>query len=211
MVKNNIDTTVVTVFNSKNIKDYPEFLNQMEKIGWGTNKNLKIGFISQVGCGADDIAEDKILDNLKAFSLLKQMDSRIKDVDARKLVPGSINLLEALYLAKQKKYSPYRCSCLEVPNFAFFPDGTIRICAAISEDIGCIGNYKPFVRIEKNKIEQLRKRRIDNLSKCKDCSMKVFCKGSCIATSMQKTNNMLDVYCGFWKEPKFLEFLELVL
>ncbi len=211
LVKNNIDTTVITVFNSNNIKDYPKFLNIMEKIGWRSNKCLKVGFISQIGCGVDDITGEKIVDDLKAFKLLKQMDSRIKDVDARKLVPGSINLLEALYLAKQKKYSPYRCSCLEAPNFAFFPDGTVHICAATSGDIGCIGRYKPFVRIDKKKIEQFHKRRIDSLSKCKNCSMKVFCKGSCVATLIKKTNNILDVDCGFWKEPKFLEFLELVL
>ncbi len=211
LLNNQINTTIVTVFNPENIENYPRFFDLLEGIGWLRVPELTVGFVLEIGCGGDDIATDNVIRALKAFRKLKSIDKRAYYVNAQKLVPGCLNLVEAIMEAQQKMYDPYRCVCLGSPDFTFFPDGTIHLCTAFQNSSGCVGRYKPNIEIDQEKIELFRKRRIDTMSKCKKCSMKALCRGGCAATVMKKLGNPLGVCCELWESPLFLEYFETVL
>ena len=210
LVKNKVNVKVITVFESENVSDYPQFFDLLESLGWIKEKELSVGFIPEIGCGSDDRTTEQIINTITAYKKLKVSDERIKYVDARKLIPGSINLMTALNNANKNMYEPYRCSCLEKPDYAFFPDGKVHLCAAGSGKAGCIGRYKPDAEIDFEKIELFRKRRIDTISKCRKCTMKALCTGGCPVTSLAIGNDILEPYCGFWKNPVFLKYLEEV-
>ena len=40
--------------------------------------------------------------------------------------------------------------------------------------------------------------------------MKALCTGGCPVTSLAIGNDILEPYCGFWKNPVFLKYLEEV-
>lgn len=211
LLNRNVRTTVMIVFTPEDIYNYIQLFDLLVDLGWTQNPALEVAFIPEIGVGGDDMAEGKIIDSLKAFRELKALDWRTKFVDARKLLPGSISLIMSLQYAREKKYEPYRCSCLEKPNYAFLPDGRVQLCAAMQDTMGCIGRYKPTIEIDFEKINQFSKRRVDSLEKCKDCRMKALCLGGCAATSLSKKNEIIDTYCGFWDNPDFLEYLEDIL
>lgn len=211
LIENNIRVIILSVFNPDAIDSYTDYFDQMEALGWGKNGLLSLAFIPEVGCGSDDINNDYLLKCLNAFHKLKILDHRASKVDARKLVPGSINLLEAFKFAEQGGYTPYRCSVLNMPNFSFLPDGTVRTCLLMPDDSGIIGRYKPNIEIDIDKINKLKKRRIDMLEKCRKCALSMLCKGGCAATEAKYKGSMDKGYCELWKSPDFLDFLEDVL
>lgn len=211
LLENNIETSILTVFNPENIETYPYFFNILEEIGWLKNPKLSVHFIPKIGCGCDDIDREYLMKSLNAFKKLKYLDVRARKVDARKLVPGSISLMLAINLSNRKEYEPYRCGALYSPDFSFLPDGTVHSCLSMPGNTGCIGRYKPNIEIDFKKLEMLRKRRIDRMQKCKRCSVRFLCQGGCIATILDKTGDIEGTYCELWKDTSFLEFFEEIL
>lgn len=211
LVKQNQEIVVLTVFEPDNMEEYTSFFDVLEQIGWLSNPNLSMGFIPQMQDGCDDISGEYLKNSLDAFCQLKRKDKRAKFADARKLVPGSINLRESIVLSQKHLYEPYRCKCLEMPDFTFLPDGNVQVCLAVSDSAGCIGTFKPEIKIDYEKIDKFKARRIDRMKKCRKCSMKAICRGGCVATALKKTREIDGTYCELWESPIFFEYLEEVL
>ena len=55
----------------------------------------------------------------------------------------------------------------------------------------------------------IRRRRIDENVKCRDCDMKVFCQGGCFVTSLKKTDTIQGCYCELWDSLRFLEYIDM--
>ena len=131
----------------------------------------------------------------------------LNHVDTRKLIPGTVELYDALFLAKKGFYKPYRCAALAGYMLTFLPNGDVKPCLAIPDEIGCIGHFRNGITIDRKKINMLQSRRIDVFEKCKSCSMKAFCGGGCLATVAKKTGTLLGYNCEFWDDPIFLNYL----
>lgn len=212
LIDNDVDTNIITLFNPKWWKEYPQFFDEMVQLGWLKSSKLTIGFIPQFGRGCDDISKESIENNIEAFFKLKQIDSRADKIDARKLYTGSNNLITSLYQSRTSKtYDPYRCSCLSKPSYSFLPDGTVHFCISAINDQSLIGRYKPIIEIDHKKVETLKKRRFDQMEKCRLCNYKVFCKGGCVITAIEKTGQIDGLYCSIWDNPLFIKSFDQIL
>ena len=49
----------------------------------------------------------------------------------------------------------------------FLPNGDVKPCLAIPDEIGCIGHFRNGITIDRKKINMLQSRRIDVFEKCK--------------------------------------------
>lgn len=206
----NFEIQVVTVFHPCFWHEYPKFFNQMEKMGWLQNDNLKIAFIPKIGYGCDDISN--VTEIIEAYLELARLDNRVKFVDTRKLFPGSINLISSLKMAKsENSYECYRCSCLYSPDYCFLPDGTVHFCMMSNDSQTEIGRYTPKIEINKEKIKLLQARRFDLHDKCIKCKYKVFCKGGCPITALSKTKSVSGFDCSLWERQNFLQYFDNVL
>jgi len=202
------DVQVITVFDPNSWEAYPKFFDLMEELGWLKNKNFKICFISQFNCGCDDIVN--VEENVEAFVHLLDIDSRTKNVDARKLFPGSSNLIHAMS-GNNIEYVPYRCSCLYSPDYWFLPDGTVHFCFCGNSSQTIVGRYEPKIEIDDFKINLLKKRRIDNNPKCRRCIYKFLCKGGCAITALSKTGELSEIDCSLWNNASFIKYFDKIL
>lgn len=203
-----IRTTIIAVFNPEWCNDYPKFFDLLDSLGWRKDPNLVCAFIPEIGCGMDDISAESVENNINAYIKLIKLDNRAKFMDSKKLMPGALTFLQALNLKEHGYYFPYRCSSLTGKKLTFLPDGSVSVCLAIPNGYGNIGTYKPNINIEWDKLSILRERRIDKMSKCKECSMKLFCMGGCFATSVNKTKDILGTTCELWENPTYHRYLE---
>ena len=212
LLLNGMKVTVLTVFCPEYVEFYSSFFDLLEELGWLKSENLNVAFVPQVGIGCDDISHDYIVNALKAFKILKERDRRTCSVDARKLLPGGINLINAIIDEKHGVFSPYRCSCLSSPDFAFLPDGSIKLCIGISDELGYIGTYKPSIKIDWERLKLYKHRRIDGVAmqKCQKCAKKIFCLGGCVATSLSKGKGILGQYCDLWNNMDYLDYFETI-
>jgi radical SAM protein with 4Fe4S-binding SPASM domain len=212
LVEAQIPVTVLSVYNPNNYLKYPEYFDLMEACGWLRSPYLKLAFIPERGIGCDDIDLTYLHETLISFSKLKQLDGRTKHVNAKQLVPGTYTLEKALYDAQTNQvFDSYRCTLLEYPHYSFLPNGDVMFCLAFESRQGRIGRYKPDCDIDFVKIDKLRLRRIDNMSNCQSCNLKILCKGGCVATTSENSGNLEDTNCSFWKTPDFLNYLEEVI
>lgn len=173
---------------------------------------LRLAFIPEMGKGCDDINLKYLYSANQSFKRLKELDNRAIYVDARQLVPGAVPLQRALVEAQSKHtYNPYRCPLLKEPDYSFLPNGNVLLCLAIDNHVGVVGKYKPRIEIDFKKIDQLKFRRIDKMSKCVSCKFRILCRGGCVATALEKFGTVNDPYCGMWEKPFFLEYFENVM
>lgn len=185
--------TVMMVYDYTSNDLYSEFLDKMEKIGWLNKKNFKITLIPQYLKTIDYID----LENFEYLNDLKQNDDRIKKVNYMGFIPGLWNAKEAMI--GNVSLSEYRCKKLQIPSYAFFPNGEVHFCEASPSEKTLIGLFYPEIKINTKKIEELKKRTIKKLSKCKYCKFKLVCKGGCPITSLENNNDLMIPYCGLWK------------
>lgn len=207
LLDHKIPTVIVAVFNPEYISEYSRFFDLLETLGWLTNPLLNCAFIPEVDCGCEGITRNSIMRNINSLFALKKIDARVNHVDTRKLIPGTVELYDALFLAKKGFYKPYRCAALAGYMLTFLPNGDVKPCLAIPDEIGCIGHFRNGITIDRKKINMLQSRRIDVFEKCKSCSMKAFCGGGCLATVAKKTGTLLGYNCEFWDDPIFLNYL----
>ncbi len=204
-----IPVQILTVFHPEIREEYTKYLDFLESLGW-LKKKLYVAFIPQFGHGCDDINNAE--ENIIAYLDLCSLDTRAKFIDARKLFPGSINLKDALTMAKNSHcYECYRCSCLYQPDYKFLPDGTIHFCLMSSHEATKIGRYYPYIEYDIDKINSLSKRRYDKNEKCKNCKYKVLCMGGCAITGLIKTNSVEGIDCSLWKNPNFLKYYDKII
>jgi len=213
LCSSNTDTSILTVFCPDWKNEYKNFFDELEDVGWLHQNNPKLAFIPQLGgAGCDDI-DTKYLDKcLQAIYELRQNDPRMKFVDIRKMIPGSINLLSALHDARANlNYDPYRCNCLCSPNYSFLPDGTIHLCFANPSELTCVGKYKPNIEIYSDRVDALSKRKIDRIPKCQRCKYKALCRAGCPVTAISKSKQIDGVNCDLWNAPSFLNYFDLLI
>lgn len=208
LIEKNIPTLIITVFNPECIEEYSEFFDIMDKLGWRKGAPINCAFIPEVDNGSDGIDCETVLKNINAYIELKKMDLRASYVDARKLVPGGIKLIEALSLANEGKYNPYRCFAVDSSKLTFMPNGNVKTCISLPDELGCIGTYKKSISFNYAVIEALMSRRVDKMEKCRECVMRVFCCGGCVATAADMNGNLTDCYCNLWENPVFLGKME---
>ncbi len=212
LLEQDVETVIISVFNPNNVKSYSAFFDLLESMGWLQNPRLSLAFIPEIGVGCDDINKEYLIKSLQALRELRRIDERATHVNIQRMVPGAINLQSAIKFAEKGYYEPYRCTNLYMPNFCFLPDGEIYICLGmISDSRGCVGRYKPKIEMYHERIEMFRQRRIDGNIKCRDCDMKVFCQGECLATALKKTGAVLGCSCELWGHTEFLEYIEMGL
>ncbi len=209
-----IRVVISSVFHPDLLEEYSSFFNYLESLGWLENPlvSMTLGLkVSGTGSGAIDI--DYLYQSLEALAILKEKDPRINCFDISSLIPGCKSVSTALKNAGNGKYNPYRCYVLNSPSFSFFPNGKVSFCSTIDQEIGYVGQIRPSITIDKDKIEKLHFRTINNLVGCQSCNKRIFCKGNCPATSIASTNSFLGNVCTYWGNDyvlsKSLDFLKL--
>ena len=208
LLEKKIATRIVTVFHPEDSKEYSKFFDLLESLGWLTNPFLSIGFIPEIGCGCDDISNERVIKNIQSFVELKQKDPRTSYVDARKLIPGSIRLENAIRLSQVSQYDPYRCGALDGTMITFLPDGSVHTCIAVPDGQDKIVTYAPETRFDFEKFKILNERRIDKYKKCMKCKKRVICGGGCLATAVKKTGSLTGTDCELWENTDYLKYWE---
>lgn len=211
LLSNNLKISISAVFSPKNLNDYCAFFDEMETLGWLKNPNLCLTFLGEDGFGTDDRSYESVMQNLEAFVSLRRADKRAWYVNARKLLPGGTALTDALELASFDEYRPYRCGCLYNPSFAFLPDGSVMPCLSIQDSRFQIGRFLPEPELNEEYYTALANRRIDRMEKCRECSKRVLCKGSCLSTVLHKQGNCTSIDCSMWQNLDFLSYYEAVM
>lgn len=205
-----IRVSISSLFNLEYLNYYPAFFDELEQLGWLKNPNIQVVFnLEAPGSGSDEYDLDVLEHTFAAFSVLRTMDSRAYSVDTHLLMPGYSNLMSALQTEEtQKLFYPSRCESVVKPSYTFTPEGYVNICSCVETELGTVGRYWPEVEINVPRIEEIQKRRIDQLSSCKSCVKRVFCRGGCFATLISKSDNLLGTYCGIWENPTFLKYFD---
>ena len=209
-----IRVNISSVFHPDLLSYYSDFFDYIEALGWFENPNVTLAFgLESSGVGSGSINTDYLSQSLDALKSIKDNDPRINHFDVSTLTPGCSNIIRAITDAKNGKYNPYRCYILNTPSFSFFPNGKVSFCSTINQEIGYIGQIRPSIMIDKDKITLLRSRTINNLSNCQTCNKRIICKGNCPATSIAQTNSFWGSDCTYWKDDtiikKSFNFLEL--
>lgn len=207
-LSNNIDVYINCIFHPEYMNYYGLLFDMLEKMGWLTMQHFHVLF-SLESNGPGETVDLKYLDNtLKCVKELKKIDKRMEKVDLDRLLPGCQRLFGALYYAEKLKcYSPYRCPALYKPSYAFTPDGKVILCSCMESASGEIGAFWPQVQIYTDKIQQIRRRRIETLNKCRECTKRVMCMGGCLAAALSDGYDISESYCGIWENPFFLKYL----
>ena len=206
-----IDTTVVSVFSADYIDDYSSFFDEMEKHGWLKSKNIKLAFIPEVGCGADDISPYSVKKNIDAFIRLKMNDKRASNVLCSGLFPGANCFSKAIHDSLLDRYVNYRCGSLYKPDYAFLPNGTVSFCLSAPAERGKIGTFLPTISINEEIIEKIQQRQVRKMGKCSRCRNVNFCKGGCVATLLAKNLSLDDTYCELWDKNDYWDYCEVFL
>ena len=209
LLERQIPVTILILFDSENTEDYPIFFDEMEEIGWRSDKNLQLAFISMISNGCDDIDEDASFKNLRAVTKLAGQDMRTKDVYAGKLIPGGENYPETIQLAETGYYNPYRCEQLRGSSFSFLPNGDIYPCMTIKKEKRfTVGTFKPEITINDSFIKIMENRRCDIIRKCVNCKMRAFCRSGCMATAIAHGGDAATPYCGSWENEETIQWLD---
>ena len=210
-VENGKDVTVMTVFQPENLNEYSLFFDLLESLGWLKKENLKVHFSLKVRSGCDNIEQDYLLQSIKAFVKLKEIDKRTNSVEAFRMIPNSFSFLENLHLSTYENcYDIYRCSSINAPNYTFTPDGEVHLCGLTRNDKLKIGLFREELFIDYELINKIRRRNIINMKSCEKCYHKFICKGGCIASAVEKYNDISHPFCSAWKEGELYNYMEEV-
>ncbi|WP_425321535.1 SPASM domain-containing protein [Clostridium algidicarnis] len=65
--------------------------------------------------------------------------------------------------------------------------------------------------VNRNNVENIYNRDVRNISRCKECDYKYFCRGGCVVDNIKRYDSLDIVYCSIWKEEDYKVALEKVL
>lgn len=198
-INNNIDVTLMCVFDPNNYKKYTEFFNQLQSIGWLENPYLQLHFILELNGGCDSISLEQLKIANDALFNLSQQDTRIKAANLTNFVPGSRHILKSFENDNREGISQYRCNCLSSPSYTFMPNGKVAICSMSQNEIGIIGEFYPDIKINVEKIISIKKRNFLNMPGCQSCDFALLCKGGCFATAAEQGRDINSPVCSLWK------------
>lgn len=150
---------------------------------------------------------------------IKSAESQRNNLQEVKPKSFSENFLKALEFSEQigvrlsssflsLNRRPYICG-FSLPQFCLTPDGFVTSCLeTISSNIGpqefiygrLTGNKFEF---DHEKIETMKRRRVENMEKCRDCFLKHTCAGGCASEFLKKTGDIFtppQEKCDFLKK-----------
>ncbi|MBU5311992.1 radical SAM protein [Tissierella carlieri] len=210
LLDNDIEVIINSVYHPEEIEDYPLFFDILEKYGWLENKfSVKLDLDMMK---TKSIGEDKTYINMvkESFNTLIEMDNRAKYLSQSFMNYTEITMIGMIQSRETR--IPYKhCDLTFRPSYTFIPNGKAVTCLSSDNPKLEVGTYKPEIRINKDNIENIYNRDVRNMSRCKECDYKYFCRGGCIAENIKRYDSLDMGYCSRWKEEDYKVALERVL
>ncbi|OZV13945.1 hypothetical protein CIW83_00445 [Tissierella sp. P1] len=210
LLDNDIEIIINSVYHPEEIEDYPLFFDILEKYGWLENKfSVKLDLdIMKI----QSIDEDDIYINMakESFKKLIELDNRAKYLGQNFTSYTEISMIGMIQSRDSR--IPYKhCDLTFRPSYTFLPNGKVVTCLSSDNPKLEVGTYKPEIRINKDNIENIYNRDVRNMSRCKECDYKYFCRGGCVAENIKRYDTLDIGYCSRWKEEDYKVALERVL
>ncbi|WMM24649.1 radical SAM protein [Tissierella sp. MB52-C2] len=210
LLNNDIEIIINSVYHPEEIEDYPLFFDILEKHGWLENK-FSVKFDLDM-MKTKSIGGDKTYINIakESFKQLIELDNRAKYLSQSFTNYTEISMLSMIQSRETR--IPYKhCDLTFRPSYTFIPNGKAVTCLSSDNPKLEVGTYKPEILINKDNIENIHNRDVRNMSRCKDCDYKYFCRGGCIAENIKRYDTLDIGYCSRWKEEDYKVALERVL
>lgn len=210
LLDNDIEVLINTVYHPEDNAEYPYFFDKLERYGWLKNR-FSVNFNLDITKTKSNDKGSNYVDMAKeSFKNLLELDNRGRYVHQNLI---NYNQSTMYSMIKQKdKMIPYKnCEIGIKPSFVFLPTGDVVACLVSNSAKLKVGTYKPTATIIIENIRRLYSRDVRTMHKCNRCEYRYFCKGGCIAKTLNDDGNLDDGYCGRWKEENYEEALEDVL
>ena len=177
-------TGIRTTITDQNVKE------QIKNIDYFYNLGIRNIWVDPI---FPAVGEEIIVERLDMMEFAKEFLNAGKYATTLGIKYGSI------LTCNFDEKSEYSCrACLPVPHLT--SDGYVSACdmALFGEDVN---HMSPFIygkwdeetkKIEyyQDKIDYLRSRKVDNISHCKQCSVKEYCCGYCLGEVMNETKDL---------------------
>ncbi|MCQ4922614.1 radical SAM protein [Tissierella carlieri] len=210
LLDNDIEVIINSVYHPEEIEDYRSFFDILEKYGWLENKfSVKLD-LDMMKTQFNDEDDTYINMAKESFKQLIELDNRAKYLSQSFINYTEISMLSMIQSRETR--IPYKhCDLTFRPSYTFLPNGKVVTCLSSDSPKLEVGTYKTEIYVNRNNIKNIYNRDVRNMSRCKDCDYKYFCRGGCVAENIKRYDTLDIGYCSRWKEEDYKVALERVL